>query len=61
MHVIVLIIQSEVCIYAKHFITILIFGQCLSFIWPLQLEGKINAFTWVVIITLGSTLGIVFW
>ena len=41
----VLIIQSEVCIYAKNFITILIFDQCLSFIQPLQLEGKINAGT----------------
>ena len=41
----VLIIQSEVCIYAKHFITILILGQYLTFIQPLQLECKINAGT----------------
>ena len=39
----ILIVQSEVRIYAKHFIIILIFGQYLSFIQPLQLECKIDA------------------
>ena len=39
----ILIVQSEVCIYAKHFIIILIFGQYLSFIQALQLECKIDA------------------
>ena len=54
-----LIIQSEVCIYAKHFIIILIFGHYLSFIQPLQLECKINAGAeWMVIITLGTAFGI---
>ena len=52
-HVTVLITQSEVCIYAKHFITILIFGQYMNFIQPLQLKNKINAGTinriWVLV------------
>ena len=39
----ILIVQSEVWIYAKYFIIILIFGQYLSFIQSLQLECKINA------------------
>ena len=42
-HVTVLIIQSEVKLYAKHFITILIFDQYMNFIQTLQLEDKINA------------------
>ena len=37
-----LVIQSEVSVYAEHFITILIFGQYLSFIQPLQLECMQN-------------------
>ena len=44
-HVTVLLIQSDVKLYAKHFITILIFCQYMNFIQPLQLGGKINAGT----------------